>query len=340
MHSAFRIQKVFRFPLRIMHSALCIQKVFSFPLRILHSALCILYFPSLQRWFIMSFWKNKKVLVTGGGGFIGSHLCEALCEAGAEVANADLTNGHIEESSYKDRIKFLKLDLFDYRACIEGFKGYDCVMHLAAKVGGINYNMKYMAEVYADNLLMLSCVTKAIIENNIKEALFVSSACVYSRDAVIPTPESEGFRGEPEETNEGYGWAKRALELSAKYLHKYKGVKAAVVRPFNAYGPRDKFDLSNAHVAAALINKVFNAENGEITVWGSGNQTRALLYVKDAARGMMMAMEKYAGPEPINLGDDKEVSIRELAETIIKLSGKEVKIKYDTSKPELSLIHI
>ncbi len=280
------------------------------------------------------FWKNKKVIVTGGGGFIGSHLCEALAEAGAIVSSADINEGHIAESAYKDKINFVKTDLFDYKRVIENFKGQDMVMHLAARVGGIEYNMKYMSEVYTDNLLMLSCVTKAILENNIKEALFVSSACVYPHDAIIPTPETEGFRDDPEETNEGYGWAKRALELSAKYLKKYKGVKVAVVRPYNAYGPRDKFDPKHSHVVAALINKVYNSKDGTIEVWGSGNQTRALLYVKDAVRGMMMAAEKYTEADPINLGNDREYTIKEVAETIIKLSGLNIKPVYDTSRPE------
>jgi len=281
-----------------------------------------------------AFWKDKKVTVTGGGGFIGSHLCESLAEAGAIVSSADINEGHMAISPYKDKIKFIKTDLFDYKQVIDNFKNQDMIMHLAARVGGIEYNMKYMSEVYTDNLLMLSCVTKGILENNIKEALFVSSACVYPHDAIIPTPETEGFRDDPEETNEGYGWAKRSLELSAKYLKKYKGIKIAVVRPYNAYGPRDKFDPKHSHVVAALINKVYNSQDGTIQVWGSGNQTRALLYVKDAVRGMMLAAEKYPQADPINLGNDREYTIKEVAETVIRISGLNVKPVYDTSRPE------
>jgi GDP-L-fucose synthase len=280
------------------------------------------------------FWKNKKVTVTGGGGFIGSHLCEALCAAGAIVTSAGTSEGHIAQSALKDKIRFLKTDLFDYKQTAKNFEGQDMIMHLAARVGGIEYNMKYMAEVYADNLLMLSTVTKSILENGIKEALFVSSACVYPHDAIVPTPETEGFRSDPEETNEGYGWAKRSLELSARFLKKYKGIRVAVVRPYNAYGPRDKFDPKHSHVVAALINKVYNSADGTIQVWGSGNQTRALLYVKDAVRGMMLAAEKYPEADPINLGNDREYKISEVVEAVIRQSGMKIRPVYDTSKPE------
>jgi len=151
---------------------------------------------------------------------------------------------------------------------------------------------------------------------------------------VVPTPETEGFRSDPEETNEGYGWAKRSLELAARFLRKYKGVRVAVVRPYNAYGPRDKFDPKHSHVVAALINKVYHSVDGTIQVWGSGNQTRTLLYVKDAVRGMMLAAEKYPEADPINLGNDREYKISEIVEAVIRQSGMKIKPVYDLTKPE------
>lgn len=280
------------------------------------------------------YYSGKKIVVTGGSGFIGSHLCEELCLRDADVISASDSEGHLKNSPYKGRIKFRQTELFEYKDCIEAFKGADMVLHLAARVGGIRYNMENMAGIYADNLLLASAVTKAVIDAGVKEALFVSSACVYPHDAKIPTPESEGFRGEPEETNEGYGWAKRALELSARYLHKYKQVKCAVVRPFNTYGPRDKFGTEEAHIVAALINKAFNTTDGKIRVWGSGNQTRSLLYVKDAVRGMMEVMEKSKNAEPVNIGNDSEYSVKEIAQTIIEESGLKIEPVYDTSMPE------
>lgn len=280
------------------------------------------------------YYNGRKIVVTGGSGFIGSHLCEELCLRGAEVLCASGTEGHLKTSPLKGRIKFRKTELFGYKECTEAFKGADMVMHLAARVGGIRYNMGNMAGIYADNLLMTSAVTKSVIEAGVKSALFVSSACVYPHDAIIPTPESEGFRGEPEETNEGYGWAKRALELSARYLQKYKNVKCTVVRPFNTYGPRDKFGIEEAHIVAGLINKVFSSVDGKIKVWGSGNQTRSLLYVKDAVRGMLEIAEKSTTAEPVNIGSDSEHSVKEIAQTIIEESGLQIEAVYDTSMPE------
>ncbi len=283
---------------------------------------------------MLDFWKGKKVLVTGGGGFIGSHLCDELIEHKAKVFSGDLKAGHIKESKYKNKIRFLKINFLNLNECINKIKKFDIVMHLAAKVGGINYNIKYTADIFLHNVIMTSNIAKAIVKNKIKNVLLTSSACVYPADADIPTKEQDGFKGEPEKTNIGYGWAKRITEITGKLLYNQYGINVAIVRPYNAYGPRDKFDLENAHVIAAIINKVFNSKDGKIQVWGTGEQTRTFLYVKDVVRGMMLAMEKYAIADPINLGSDEEIKIKDLVNMIIELSGKDIKIVFNTNVPE------
>ncbi|MEI7640413.1 MAG: NAD-dependent epimerase/dehydratase family protein [bacterium] len=280
-----------------------------------------------------AYWEKRKVLVTGGGGFIGSHLCELLVEAGAEVTSGDLGRGYIDESPLKDKITFLKINYFKDLECLEMIKGFDTVMHLAARVGGINYNMKHKADMYIDNTLIGCNVAKAIIENGIKNALMTSSACIYPHDAKTPINEADGLRGIPEETNEGYGWAKRGLEITGKMMKEQYGIHVAIVRPYNAYGPRDKFDIAQAHVIPALINKVFHATDGKIEVWGNGEQTRAFVYAKDIARGMMLATEKYKEADPVNIGSNEEVSIKDLVHIIIEASGLKVTPIFDSSKP-------
>ena len=281
-----------------------------------------------------NFWEGKKVLVTGGGGFIGSHLCEELVQKNAKVFSGDLKEGFIKESKYRKKIKFLKINLFNLKECVKNIKNFDVVMHLAALVGGINYNMKYPADIFLGNVIMTSNVAQAIVKNKIKNVLFTSSACVYPSDVNVPTKEEDGFKGEPEKTNLGYGWAKRAAEITGKLLYKQYKINVAIVRPYNAYGPRDKFDMENAHVIAAIINKVFNTKDGKIEVWGTGEQTRTFLYVKDVVRGMMLTMEKYAIAEPVNLGSDEEIKIKDLVKMIIKISGRDVKIIFNTNFPD------
>jgi len=162
----------------------------------------------------------------------------------------------------------------------------------------------------------------------------VSSACAYPRDAKIPTPESEGTRGEPELTNAGYGWAKRMQEYAGRAYAQEYGMKIAIARPFNAYGPRDDFgNAEGSHVIPGLIQRVFSGEN-PLVVWGTGKPTRTFLYVTDFARGLMEVAEHYAVADPVNLGTDEEISIGELAKLVIELSGKKLKVAFDASKPD------
>lgn len=281
------------------------------------------------------FWINKKVLVTGGTGFIGSHVVEKLVARGAIVAVLDnLQNGKIKNIGYLNgKVTFIHGDCTNPKDAGTACKGKDIVMNLAARVGGIEYNRLHQATMLRDNLNIATTMMEAARMSNVERFLVVSSACVYPRECKVPTPESEGFVSEPEPTNGGYGWAKRMAESLGKYYAEEFGMKVGIVRPYNCYGPRDHFDPKTSHVIPALIKRVTDGEN-PVTVWGSGKQTRAFLYVEDLAEGMILAIEKYPVPDPINLGTDEEVSIKDLVNMIISASGVNPDVIFDTSKPD------
>jgi len=283
----------------------------------------------------VNFWKNKKVLVTGGAGFVGSHLVEELVKLGANVSVLDnLQNGKVANLRLvKDKVRLINGDCKDNEIAQKACKGQDVVMNLAARVGGIEYNRLHQATMMRENLLIGSVMIEAARRANAERFLVVSSACVYPRDCSVPTPESEGSLGEPEPTNGGYGWAKRMAELLGRYYKEEFGMKVGIARPYNCYGPRDHFDPETSHVIPALIKRVFDGEN-PIKVWGSGKQTRAFLYVDDFAQGLILTIEKYPVAEAVNIGTDKEVSIKELVEKIVEISGVKTQIVFDTSKPD------
>jgi GDP-L-fucose synthase len=282
----------------------------------------------------VNFWKDKNVLVTGGAGFIGSHVVELLLEKEAKVRVADNPkNGSLDNlKSVKDNIEFKEVDLYNPDSCKEICKGIDVVLHLAARVGGVEFNSTHAGTMFRDNVLVNTNVMEAARINNVERFLAVSSACVYSRHCKIPTPETEGFAGEPEPTNYGYGWSKRIIEVQARAYHEEFGMKISIARPYNCYGPRDHFSLERSHVIPALINRVYSGED-PVVVWGDGEQTRAFLYVTDLANGLVSLTEKYPVPDPINIGTDEEIKMKDLINLILEVSNKKVKVVFDTSKP-------
>lgn len=282
-----------------------------------------------------SFWKSKKVLVTGGAGFIGSHVVEKLVAREATVSIMDnLISGSLDNvAKVKNEVKFINGNCASLEEAEKACVGQDIVMNLAAKVGGIEYNRMHQATMFRDNLPIETTMIEAARRALVGRFLVISSACVYPHDCSIPTPESEGFLDEPEPTNEGYGWAKRMGEKIGEYYTKEFGMKVGIVRPYNCYGPRDHFEPGKSHVIPALIKRVFDGKN-PVKVWGSGNQTRAFLYVEDLAEGMILAIEKYPRPDPINLGTDEEISIKDLIEKIVRISKMHTKVEFDTSKPD------
>ena len=281
----------------------------------------------------MSFWDEKKVLVTGGGGFIGSHLVERLLQHGSKVRVVGRSEKPINLINCLKKIDYVKADLSKMENCMKVVHRMDAVFHLASKVAGIEYNVAHPADMFKTNTLLNLMILEASRKENVERYQCTSSICVYPRYCKVPTPESEGFKDDPEPTVLGYGWAKRTAELQARFYAKEYGMKIAIIRPTNAYGPRDDFSLETSHVIPALIRKVYESDDA-ITVWGSGNQTRSFIYVEDLARAMMEVTEKYAVADPVNIGTEEEVTIRDLAHLIVKLSGKNLLVKFDSNKPE------
>ncbi|MBI3273421.1 MAG: SDR family NAD(P)-dependent oxidoreductase [Planctomycetes bacterium] len=283
----------------------------------------------------MAFWTGRPVLVTGGAGFIGSHLVEDLVAAGARVTVADnLERGRLENlREVEKNLRFVQADLRDPEACRRVCAGQEIVLNLAAKVAGIEYNREHPSEMFEANLLLQQHVLRAAAGAGVGRFLQVSTACVYPHDALVPTPESEGHRGEPEPTNSGYGWAKRMGELLAAWQARDRGMEVAIVRPFNAYGPRDDYDPRTSHVLPALVKKIMDREN-PVRVWGSGNQTRVFVHARDFARGILLVAERYAKADPVNVGHDEEISIRALVALVQRLTGSRSEVLYDVTKPE------
>ncbi len=281
------------------------------------------------------FWKNRRVLVTGGTGFIGSYVVERLVRMGASVRVLDrLPEGSIRNIPHLARdVRFIDGDCTDLEVVTSACSGQDVVMNLAAHVGGIEYNRTHQGLLLKDNLGIATTVIEGARRASVERFLVVSSACVYPHDSIVPTPESEGDRSNPEETNGGYGWAKRMAEKIGQYYASEYGMKVGIVRPYNAYGPRDHFGPENSHVIPSLLERILSDEN-PLVVWGSGNQTRAFLYVEDLADGMIRAIETYPVADPVNLGTDEEISIRALVEKISRYTKKNPKLVFDTSKPD------
>jgi len=284
---------------------------------------------------VNNWWKNKKVLVAGGAGFIGSYLVELLVADGAVVSVADdLSSGSLKNL---DRvvgcISFQNADLRYLDQCENICSGQDVVMNLASPAFGVAYSMLHHGEMLTNVTTLGFNLLEAARREGVKRFLVVSSSCVYPEDAGIPTKEEEASRGSPESVNCGYGWGKRMVEMQGQYYAKEYGMEVAIARPFNAYGPRDKFEKEKANVMPALIQKVLNGDD-PVIVWGSGNQTRSFVHGKDFAMGLKLLTELYPAADPVNIGHDRETTIRELIYHILKITGKNPKIIFDTSKPE------
>lgn len=279
------------------------------------------------------FWQGKNVLVTGGSGFIGSYVSQILLNKGSNVTVTTLSGNTNAISDIKKDLKIIKTDLTQFDNALNVTKNQNVVLNLASKVAGIQYNIDHPATMFTDNIQIIKNVLEASRQNGVERFLVVSSACVYPRHCTIPTPETEGFLLDPEPTNLGYGWGKRVAELLGKFYATEYGMRIAIARPYNAYGPKDDFDPQTSHVIPGLIQRVF-AQESPLIVWGSGKQTRSFLYAEDFARGLIETSEKYAEADPVNIGSNEEITIADLARLIVKLSGKDINIQFDPLKPD------
>ncbi|MFZ5366043.1 MAG: GDP-L-fucose synthase family protein [Patescibacteria group bacterium] len=269
-----------------------------------------------------NFWQNRRVLVTGGSGFLGQHLVKLLAEKSPK---------ELFLPSHKD------YDFREKEACAEAVRRKDVVIHLAANVGGIGYNREFPGTLFYDNILMSVQMMEEARKAGVKKYVAIGTVCCYPKFTPAPFKEKSLWQGYPEETNAPYGLAKLMQLVQAQAYRQQYGLNAIFLLPVNLYGPGDKFDPRQSHVVPALIKKVVEAKEAKadnIVVWGTGKATREFLYVEDAASAIVLAAEKYNKPEPVNIGSGMEISIKDLANLICELVGFKGKIVWDKTKPD------
>lgn len=272
-----------------------------------------------------SFWKDKKILLTGGSGFLGSHIVENLIQKRG-VSEAQIAIPRSIDS-----------DLRICANCEKAVENADVVIHLAARVGGIGFNQKYPGPLFYDNIIMGVQLMEAARRKGIKKFIQVGTVCAYPKYTPAPFKEEDLWNGYPEGTNAPYGIAKKALLVMAQAYRKQYGMNIIYLLPVNLYGPKDNFEPESSHVIPALIRKFIDAiekDERQVVVWGTGNASREFLYVEDAAEGILAAAEKYDKPDPVNLGTGQEITIKQLVNLIAQLSGFKGQIVWDTTKPD------
>ncbi|NOU09610.1 MAG: GDP-L-fucose synthase [Nitrospira sp.] len=270
-----------------------------------------------------SFWKEQRVVVTGGAGFLGSFVVEQLRAKGCEQIVVPRSRDY--DLVQMDAVKQLYRDAKP-----------DLVIHLAARVGGIGANQANPGRFFYDNLMMGTQLIEVGRQRGLKKFVALGTICAYPKFAPIPFKEDDIWNGYPEETNAPYGLAKKMMLVQSQAYRQQYGFNSIVLFPVNLYGPRDNFDLETSHVIPALIRKCVAAKEAgqaSMTLWGDGSPSREFLYVEDAAEGILLAAEQYDGNLPVNLGTGEEIAIRELATLIAAEVGFTGTIQWDTTKP-------
>jgi len=272
----------------------------------------------------MNFWKDKRVIVTGGAGFLGSYVVEKLKARGCKNIFVPLVEDY-DLTKEKNVIRLYQ----DYPA--------DIVIHLAAVVGGSGANRENPGKFYYDNLVMGAMLMEYAWQFKVAKFVALGTICSYPKFTPVPFKEEDLWNGYPEETNALYGLAKKMMLVQSQAYRAQYGFNSIFLLPLNLYGPRDNFDPKSSHVIPALIRKFMGAKDRgeeEVVCWGTGKPTRGFLYVEDAAEGILLAAERYNKSDPVNLGSDLEISIKDLAELIGRLTGFKGKINWDRSKPD------
>jgi GDP-L-fucose synthase len=265
----------------------------------------------------------RKIVVTGGAGFLGRHVVEELQRRGARRESIIVPRSREHDLRKADVARELVI-------------GADLVFHLAAKVGGIGFNQKFPGELFYDNATMGIHIIEGCRLEKVKKLVVAGTICAYPRHTPVPFREENLWNGYPEETNAPYGVAKKALLVMLQSYREQYGLNGLFLLPVNLYGPHDNFDLENSHVIPALIRKFVEARDSgasHVTLWGDGSPTREFLFVEDAARGLVLGAERYESSEPVNLGSAEEISIRDLAELVRGLVGYKGAIQWDKSRP-------
>ncbi|MCF7861664.1 GDP-L-fucose synthase [Candidatus Woesearchaeota archaeon] len=265
------------------------------------------------------FWKDKKVLVTGGKGFLGSYIMEMLKDFDVETFGS---NEH---------------DLILLEECKKVVQNKDIIIHLAAEVGGIGYNRENPARLFYDNMMMGVQLIHESYKAKVSKFIAIGTICAYPKHTPVPFKEDYLWNGYPEETNAPYGLAKKMMLVQSQAYRRQYGFNSIFLLPVNLYGPRDNFNPKSSHVIPAIIKKMVDAKRSKsdkVNVWGTGKASREFLYVEDCAKAIILATEKYNKSKPVNIGAGFEITIKDLVEKIKNIVGFEGKLEWDSSKPD------